>query len=62
MMSEFEKYQKNRKTNEILELLKKEADGLGVFLNIEAIHLFSFYLGGLKTGKKKINLFRRKDD
>jgi len=62
MMSEFEKYQKNRKTNEILELLKKEADGLGVFLNDEAVHLFSLYLGELKTWNKKINLFSRKDD
>jgi 16S rRNA (guanine527-N7)-methyltransferase len=62
MISEFENYQRNRKTNEILDLLKKEADGLGVFLNDEAVHLFSLYLGELKTWNKKINLFSRKDD
>jgi len=62
MMSEFKNYKKNRRVNNLLELLKKEAEGLGVVLNDEPVHLFSLYLDELKTWNKKINLFSRKDD
>ncbi|MCX5911981.1 MAG: class I SAM-dependent methyltransferase, partial [Deltaproteobacteria bacterium] len=61
-MSEFKNYQKNRRVNNLLELLKREAEGLGIVLNDEAVHLFSLYLDELKTWNKKINLFSRKDD
>ena len=45
-----------------MELLRKEAEGLGIFLNNENLRLFSLYLEELKTWNKKINLFRRNDD
>ena len=62
MMCEFENYQRNRRANNLLELLRKETEGLGILLNDEAVHLFSLYLEELKTWNKKINLFSRKDD
>jgi 16S rRNA (guanine527-N7)-methyltransferase len=48
--------------NNLLEILRKEAERFGVILNDEAVGHFFLYLEELKKWNKKINLFRRKND
>ena len=52
----------NRKFENPLELLKKEAEGLQIFLNEAQISGFALYLEELNAWNKKINLIGRRND